>query len=168
MSSERGNVSRKRAQKHQNCIAFKNDKYDKTNKIKRLNAIVLEGVCKRCKEVLEWKIKYSKYKPLSQARRWLTSSETQTKQDEAETNPGTRGCVKGSEDDEDGDADSTDDSDLNGDDGSDVNDEAKSNESSTHLNTHENDTALQKSKPLKSKLIATQGELNISSLNLED
>lgn len=206
MSSERGNVTRKRAQKHQNCIAFKNDKYDKTNKIKRLNAIVLEGVCKRCKEVLEWKIKYSKYKPLSQHRRCvkclqktvkdsyhimckpcafklelcakcgkkeeivhpLTSSETQTKQDEAETNPGTRGCVKGSEDDEDGDADSTDDSDLNGDDGSDVNDEAKSNESSTHLNTHENDTALQKSKPLKSKLIATQGELNISSLNLED
>uniref|UniRef100_UPI00398F45B9 uncharacterized protein C9orf85 homolog n=1 Tax=Pristiophorus japonicus TaxID=55135 RepID=UPI00398F45B9 len=69
MSSERGNIARKRAPKYQNVIAFKNDKYDKSKKVKRLNAIVHAGVCKRCKEMLEWKIKYSKYKPLSQARK---------------------------------------------------------------------------------------------------
>ncbi|XP_041041891.1 uncharacterized protein C9orf85 homolog isoform X2 [Carcharodon carcharias] len=69
MSSEKGNVARKRAQKHQNIIRFKNDKYDKSEKMKRLNAMVHTGVCKRCKEVLEWKIKYNKYKPLNQARK---------------------------------------------------------------------------------------------------
>ncbi|XP_078385770.1 uncharacterized protein C9orf85 homolog isoform X2 [Cetorhinus maximus] len=120
MSSEKGNVARKRAQKHQNIIRFKNDKYDKSEKLKiilgspksgavvfkadsalanpeishgvsskscapnwkrtacgnrtlesanRLNAMVHTGVCKRCKEVLEWKIKYNKYKPLNQARK---------------------------------------------------------------------------------------------------
>ncbi|XP_078070065.1 uncharacterized protein C9orf85 homolog [Mustelus asterias] len=69
MSSEKGNVARKRAQKHQNAIGFKNDKYIKSERIKRLNAMVHSGVCKRCKEVLEWKIKYNKYKPLSQARK---------------------------------------------------------------------------------------------------
>ncbi|XP_067886698.1 uncharacterized protein C9orf85 homolog isoform X2 [Heterodontus francisci] len=69
MSSEKGNVARKRAQKYQNVTGFKNDRYDKSEKMKRLNAIVHAGVCKRCKEVLEWKIKYKKYKPLSQARK---------------------------------------------------------------------------------------------------
>ncbi|XP_020369044.1 uncharacterized protein C9orf85 homolog isoform X1 [Rhincodon typus] len=69
MSSQKGNVARKRPQKHQNVIRFKNDKYDKSEKMKRLNAMVHTGVCKHCKEVLEWKIKYNKYKPLGQARK---------------------------------------------------------------------------------------------------
>ncbi|XP_043572429.1 uncharacterized protein C9orf85 homolog isoform X4 [Chiloscyllium plagiosum] len=69
MSSQKGNVTRKRAQKHQNVVGFKNDKYDKSEKMKQLNAMVHTGVCKHCKEVLEWKIKYNKYKPLGQARK---------------------------------------------------------------------------------------------------
>ncbi|XP_072373473.1 uncharacterized protein C9orf85 homolog [Scyliorhinus torazame] len=69
MSTEKGNVARRRAQKHQNVIGFKNDKYIKSDKIKRLNAMMHSGVCKHCKEVLEWKVKYNKYKPLSQARK---------------------------------------------------------------------------------------------------
>ncbi|XP_067839642.1 uncharacterized protein C9orf85 homolog [Heptranchias perlo] len=69
MSSQRGNIARKRAPKHKNIIGFKNDKYDKSEKLKKLNTMVHAGVCKHCKEVLEWKIKYSKYKPLTQARK---------------------------------------------------------------------------------------------------
>ncbi|XP_051876112.1 uncharacterized protein C9orf85 homolog [Pristis pectinata] len=207
MSSERGNVTRKRAQKHQNVIVFKNDKYDKSKKLKRLNAITHAGVCKRCKEVLEWKIKYSKYKPLSQPRKCvkchqktvkdsyhimckpcafklelcakcgkkeeivhpLTSSETQNGEGDAETNPDTRSCMKESKGDEGGDANSTEDSDFDGDDGNNVKDGAKSIEASlSHPSTQQTDMPLQKSKPLKSKQTTAQGELDFSSLNLED
>ncbi|XP_059830771.1 uncharacterized protein C9orf85 homolog isoform X2 [Hypanus sabinus] len=163
MSCERGNVARKRAQKHQNVIVFKNDKYDKSNKTKRLNAIVHTGVCKRCKEVLEWKIKYSKYKPLSQPRKWLSSSETQNREGDAETNPDTRSCIKGSEGK--GDAECIDDSDFDGDDESDG---ATSVETLTSVSNQQINAPLQELKLLKSKQMTAQGELDFSSLNLED
>ncbi|XP_051714728.1 uncharacterized protein C9orf85 homolog isoform X4 [Oryctolagus cuniculus] len=35
----------------------------------RINAKLHEGVCQRCKEVLEWRVKYSKYKPLSKPKK---------------------------------------------------------------------------------------------------
>ncbi|XP_069796587.1 uncharacterized protein C9orf85 homolog isoform X2 [Narcine bancroftii] len=158
MSTERGNVARRRGQKYQNVTVFKNDKYDKSNKMKMLNAIMHTGVCKRCKEVLEWKIKYSKYKTLSQPRKWLTS-DPQSKQGDAETNPHTRSCVKRSEGDEYGD-----DSDFNNDGGRGVQDGAKSIETSlTHLSTQQTDAPL-----LKSNQIVAQREMDFSSLNLED
>ncbi|XP_062903727.1 uncharacterized protein C9orf85 homolog [Mobula hypostoma] len=195
MSCERGNVARKRAQKHQNVTVFKNDKYDKSNKTKRLNAIVHTGVCIRCKEVLEWKIKYGKYKPLSQPRKCvkclqktvkdsyhimckpcafklelcakcgkkeeivhlLSSSETQNREGDAETDPDTRSCIKGSEGN--GDAECTDDSDFDGDDES---DRAKSIETLTCVSNQQTNA------PLKNKQMTAQGELNFSSLNLED
>uniref|UniRef100_V9LC88 Uncharacterized protein n=1 Tax=Callorhinchus milii TaxID=7868 RepID=V9LC88_CALMI len=69
MSSARGNVARRRPQKHQNIVAFKNDKYNTNEKLKKINAKEHSGVCRHCKEVLEWKIKYSKYKPLTLARK---------------------------------------------------------------------------------------------------
>ncbi|XP_017112728.1 uncharacterized protein C9orf85 homolog [Drosophila elegans] len=68
MSSQRGNVSRTRAQKHKNRHVFKNDLHDKTPQQIRLNAMHVSTVCQRCKEQIEWKIKYKKYKPLSQAK----------------------------------------------------------------------------------------------------
>ncbi|XP_014248866.1 uncharacterized protein C9orf85 homolog [Cimex lectularius] len=64
MSTEKGNVSRKRPQKHQNSRKFKNDLHDKTPTTKFLNSIEISDVCPRCKSVLEWKIKYKKYKLL--------------------------------------------------------------------------------------------------------
>ncbi|CAL1539226.1 unnamed protein product [Lymnaea stagnalis] len=66
MSSQRGNVARTRTQKYQNSRAFKNDMHDKSSKIKMINNLCPEGICHRCKEIIEWKIKYKKYKPLSQ------------------------------------------------------------------------------------------------------
>ncbi|XP_029468365.1 uncharacterized protein C9orf85 homolog isoform X3 [Rhinatrema bivittatum] len=36
---------------------------------RRINAKLHDGLCQRCKDVLEWRVKFSKYKPLSQPRK---------------------------------------------------------------------------------------------------
>ncbi|XP_044515400.1 uncharacterized protein C9orf85 homolog isoform X1 [Gracilinanus agilis] len=69
MSSQKGNVARTRPQKHQNAFSFKNDKFDTSVQTKRINAKLHDGVCQHCKEVLEWRVKYSKYKPLSKPKK---------------------------------------------------------------------------------------------------
>ncbi|KAL1274104.1 hypothetical protein QQF64_026918 [Cirrhinus molitorella] len=69
MSSQKGNVSRSRGQKHQNATAFKNDKYGATAQIKKAKAKTHDGLCQHCKDVIEWKVKYNKYKPLTQPRK---------------------------------------------------------------------------------------------------
>ncbi len=69
MSSQRGNL-KKQAQKHQNKKAFKNDLHDKSQKIKLIKSITITQCCKKCTEVLEWKIRYKKYKPLTVAKKW--------------------------------------------------------------------------------------------------
>lgn len=68
MSTQRGNFSRQRPQKYKNSFAFKNDMHDKTNQTKMINSLQVRDVCNRCKEVIEWKIKYKKYKPLTQPK----------------------------------------------------------------------------------------------------
>uniref|UniRef100_A0A8D0W679 Uncharacterized protein n=1 Tax=Sus scrofa TaxID=9823 RepID=A0A8D0W679_PIG len=70
MSSQKGNVARSRPQRHQNTFSFKNDKFDKSVQTKKINAKLHDGVCQHCKEVLEWRVKYSKYKPLSKPKKW--------------------------------------------------------------------------------------------------
>ncbi|XP_066923243.1 uncharacterized protein C9orf85 homolog [Clytia hemisphaerica] len=65
MSTQRGNTTKKRAQKHKNITKFINDKYDTTGKMKQINQLVVSNVCQRCKDCIEWKIKYKKYKPLT-------------------------------------------------------------------------------------------------------
>lgn len=69
MSSQKGNVSRLRGQKHQNVTAFKNDKYGASAQVKKAKSKVHDGLCQHCKDVLEWKVKYNKYKPLTQSRK---------------------------------------------------------------------------------------------------
>ncbi|CAM5146355.1 unnamed protein product [Natator depressus] len=69
MSSQRGNVARSRPQRHQNSRVFKNDKYDTSAQRKKINAKLHDGVCQHCKEVLEWRVKFSKYKPLSKPKK---------------------------------------------------------------------------------------------------
>lgn len=68
MSSKRGDVQRSRPQRHQNKTAFKNDLHDNSDKIKKLNSMCISEVCLKCKEVIQWKIKYRKYKPLTQPK----------------------------------------------------------------------------------------------------
>ena len=65
MSSQRGNVKRTRPQKHQNKTSFKNDLHDTRKIIKQLNNMEHIGLCEKCKDVIAWKIKYKKYKPLT-------------------------------------------------------------------------------------------------------
>ncbi|RMC01039.1 hypothetical protein DUI87_22303 [Hirundo rustica rustica] len=100
MSSERGNVSRTRPQRHQNARAFKNDKYDTSARRKRetgnieldlllppflegiwpeawpdsigsqkINAKLHDGVCQHCKGILEWRVKFRKYKLLTKPKK---------------------------------------------------------------------------------------------------
>lgn len=68
MSSRRGDGGRRsRPQKHQNSFAFKNDLHDKhTPLIKLISTLNVCEVCERCKEQIDWRIKYRKYKPLTQ------------------------------------------------------------------------------------------------------
>ena len=66
MSTQRGNVQKKGPPKHQNKSAFKNTLHDSSNKTKQIVKLEVAGLCARCTEIIEWKIKYKKYKPLSQ------------------------------------------------------------------------------------------------------
>lgn len=65
MSTSKGNVKRTRPQKYQNRTVYKNDLHDKTVKTKFINSIQPSGICLRCKAIIEWKIKYKKFKPLT-------------------------------------------------------------------------------------------------------
>ncbi|XP_013389338.1 uncharacterized protein C9orf85 homolog [Lingula anatina] len=65
MSSQRGNVRKTGPPKHQNKKAFKNSLHDTSKKTKEINSLEVTGVCARCKDIIDWKIKYKKYKPLT-------------------------------------------------------------------------------------------------------
>ncbi|XP_049626952.1 uncharacterized protein C9orf85 homolog [Suncus etruscus] len=79
MSSQKGNVARSRPQKHQNTVSFKNDKFDKSSQTKKINSKLHDGVCHHCKEVLEWRVKYSKYKLLSKPKKCVKCSQKTVK-----------------------------------------------------------------------------------------
>ncbi|XP_044589115.1 uncharacterized protein C9orf85 homolog, partial [Cotesia glomerata] len=64
MSCQKGNSARSRPQKHQNRHAFKNNLHDTSHTTKAINKIQVVNVCEKCKKVIEWKIKYKKYKSL--------------------------------------------------------------------------------------------------------
>ncbi|CAJ1068574.1 uncharacterized protein C9orf85 homolog [Xyrichtys novacula] len=79
MSSQKGNVSRSRGQKHQNAAAYRNDKYGATTQVKKANSKIHDGLCQHCKGVLEWKVKYNKYKSLTQPRKCVKCSQKTVK-----------------------------------------------------------------------------------------
>ncbi|KAL1138767.1 hypothetical protein AAG570_008829 [Ranatra chinensis] len=62
MSCQRGNLNRTRPQKHKNSTAFKNDLHDKSDRTQFINNLNITDVCEKCKAILDWKIKYKKYK----------------------------------------------------------------------------------------------------------
>ncbi|KAK8793509.1 hypothetical protein WA158_004868 [Blastocystis sp. Blastoise] len=62
MSTERGNIKRK-GQAHQNAFTFRHNKNSKLTQ--KILDMPIQSVCERCKEKLEWKKKYRKYKPLT-------------------------------------------------------------------------------------------------------
>lgn len=64
MSTERGNVKKKGAPAHQNKTAFRHNKNSKLTK--KIAGLPNQGLCAKCHEIIEWKKKYRKYKPLTQ------------------------------------------------------------------------------------------------------
>lgn len=70
MSSQKGNIKKSGPPKHANKTAFKNSLHDTSKRTKELNNMVISGCCKKCQDILEWKIKYKKYKPLTQPKKW--------------------------------------------------------------------------------------------------
>merc|ERR1712071_524535 len=80
MSSQKGNVNRTRQQKHKNTTAYKNNLYGETPRTKMLNSIQVCNVCAHCQGVLEWKIKFNKYKILTAPARCTKCLEKTVKQ----------------------------------------------------------------------------------------
>lgn len=72
MSTKKGNNSKK-GQRHQNTKAYKNDLHDTSKKTKQINSLVVGGVCTRCREIIEWRKKFNKYKPLTAPKKWYIS-----------------------------------------------------------------------------------------------
>lgn len=79
MSCRRGD-QKKRGQKHQNATAYKSGRYGETRQAKLAAALPLAGLCGRCKEKIEWKKKYDKYKPLTAPRKCVLCEEKKVKQ----------------------------------------------------------------------------------------
>ena len=70
MSSQRGNVQKSKPPKHANKTKFRNDLHDTSQRTKAINCLKITSCCPKCKDVIEWKIKYKKYKPLTQPKKW--------------------------------------------------------------------------------------------------
>jgi len=79
MSTKKGGDKRTRAQKYKNETAFKNNKYDSNSKAKLLNQLKFVNVCQKCRDVIEWKVKYNKYKPLTAPKKCVRCSEKKVK-----------------------------------------------------------------------------------------
>jgi hypothetical protein len=62
MSTQKGNI-RKDGQKYQNAFAFKHNKNSMLTR--KIQETPLDFLCEHCLDILEWKIKFRKYKPLS-------------------------------------------------------------------------------------------------------
>lgn len=71
MSCQKGNTRKSGGQKHQNKTAYKNNLHDTNKRTQKINDTIVAGVCGRCKDIVEWKIKYKKYKPLTQPKKWF-------------------------------------------------------------------------------------------------
>ncbi|KAJ8940171.1 hypothetical protein NQ318_019380 [Aromia moschata] len=80
MSSQKGNMSRSRPQKYKNKTAFKNNLHDTSGRTKFINSLQVSNVCVRCRDIIEWKIKYKKYKPLTQPRKCVKCDQKTVKQ----------------------------------------------------------------------------------------
>ena len=66
MSTRPGSHQKKKpGQKHKNVSAFKFDKYRTDPQAKSLKSLQIVNCCAKCTSVLEWKIKYGKYKMLT-------------------------------------------------------------------------------------------------------
>lgn len=80
MSSSRKGAASKGAQRHQNATAYRASRYGETRQTKLAASVPLAGICSRCKEKLEWKKNYGKYKPLTAPKTCIVCQEKKVKQ----------------------------------------------------------------------------------------
>jgi len=71
MTTRKG--GKKQPQRHQNTFKYYHNPGSK--KTKQIQESPIEGLCKRCSEIIEWKKDYRKYKPLTTPRRCDTCNE---------------------------------------------------------------------------------------------
>lgn len=67
-ATQRKGNNKKKGQAHQNITAWKPNKNSKITRT--INALPVYGLCDRCTEVIMWKKKYKKYKPLTAPKKW--------------------------------------------------------------------------------------------------
>ena len=79
MSTRRGDRTKK-GQKYQNATAYESGRYGVTRQSKIAAGVILGGICARCKEKIEWKMKYDKYKPLTTPKICVACGEKKIKQ----------------------------------------------------------------------------------------
>lgn len=77
--SLRSGARSKTGQKHQNATAYKAGLHGRTKKMKEVTSVPLVGLCKRCKEKIEWKRKYDKYRPLTVPKKWYKETSAFTR-----------------------------------------------------------------------------------------
>ncbi|KAI9320922.1 hypothetical protein BX666DRAFT_1820447, partial [Dichotomocladium elegans] len=70
--------NKKKGQAHQNTTAWKPNKNSK--KTKAINSLPVYGLCQRCTDVIMWRKKYRKYKPLTAAKRCTQCQEKAIKE----------------------------------------------------------------------------------------
>ena len=69
VSSSKGKSGQKKqGQKHKNQFAFVPNKFSSV--AIKIASLPIEGVCRRCTEILQWKQRMGKYKPLTQPKTW--------------------------------------------------------------------------------------------------
>ena len=68
MGSSRKSGAKKGAQKYQNKEAYRHNRNSK--KTKEILAMPVNGLCKRCTEIVLWRKQYRKYKPLTAPKKW--------------------------------------------------------------------------------------------------
>jgi hypothetical protein len=68
VSSSKGKKgSKKPAQKHQNTFAFQPSKFSAM--AQKIAATPSHGICQKCVDILEWRKRMNKYKPLTQPKK---------------------------------------------------------------------------------------------------
>lgn len=60
---------KKKAPKYKNSFAFKHNKNSRYTK-KIANIDTKSGTCRKCRDIIEWRKKYRKYKPVKDPKTW--------------------------------------------------------------------------------------------------
>ncbi|KAI9342561.1 hypothetical protein BDR26DRAFT_859177 [Obelidium mucronatum] len=78
-SSAKGKTGQqKHRQKHQNTYAFQSDKY--ATHMAAITALPVQGLCKRCVEIIQWRKRMGQYKPLTVAKKCVSCSQKTVKE----------------------------------------------------------------------------------------